>query len=72
MDILFEYTVTKYFIYFKKLKYTAYYAYLVIENEYLPVVFLDGSPSSAYDPFMHGALSERVDPRSHPLTDVNH
>ena len=48
------------FICFNKLEYTTHF--LFIEDEYLPF-FTVGHHSSAYDPFLHVALSNRVDPR---------
>ena len=59
---------SKYFSCFKKLKHTTYC--LVIEDEYLPVILTWVTHSSAYDPFLYAAMPKRVDPRSHPLTDV--
>ena len=41
-----------------------------IGDEYLPVFLTWVTHSRAYDPFLHAALQNRVDPRSHLLTCV--
>ena len=58
---------SKYFICFKKRRYTTHY--LVIEEEFLLTWV---THSNAYDPFVHVALPKRVDPCVHPLTVVTH